>query len=133
MPGFQIRANVNASGPMFDGRAQRAAGDYVDDVRYAVAVRAEELVHARLQAVLKHPTGYYESRISVRRSGNTYEVHDSGIVYGPWLEGTGSRNAPVTRFRGYATFRRTKALVDRQANGIAQRLLDRYRARGAFG
>jgi hypothetical protein len=26
-------------------------------------------------------------------------------VYGPWLEGVGSRNFPVTRFRGYHAFR----------------------------
>ncbi|MGV9803926.1 hypothetical protein ACWDTP_38425, partial [Mycobacterium sp. NPDC003449] len=56
----------------------------------------------------------------------SYEVNDGGVVYGPWLEGTGSRNAPVTRFRGYATFRRVKAMIDRRAPGIAQRLLRRY-------
>lgn len=126
MPGFRITTNVNASGPLFDGRAQRAANEYCDQLRYRVATEAEDMVRARLQTVLKHPTGYYESRIRVERTGDTYQVTDGGVVYGPWLEGTGSRNAPVTRFRGYATFRRVKAMIDRRAGGIAQRLLRRY-------
>ncbi|MGW3428884.1 hypothetical protein ACWDHW_13150 [Streptomyces melanosporofaciens] len=126
MPGFRINVNTNASGPLFDGRAQRAANEYSDQLRYRVATEAEDMVRARLAQVLKHPTGYYESRIRVERAGDSYEVNDGGVVYGPWLEGTGSRNAPVTRFRGYATFRRVKALIDRRAGGIAQRLLQRY-------
>lgn len=126
MPGFRINTNVNASGPLFDGRAQRAANEYADQLRYRVATEAEDMVHARLRQVLKHPTGYYESRIRVERAGETYQVTDGGVIYGPWLEGTGSRNFPVTRFRGYATFRRVKALIDRRAPGIAQRLLRRY-------
>lgn len=126
MPDFQIRVNANARGPMFNGQAQRAANTYSDQLRYEVARQAEDMVHARLRQVLKHPTGYYESRISVERSGSSYRVHDGGVVYGPWLEGQGSRNFPVTRFRGYQTFRRVKALIDRRANGIAQRMLRRY-------
>jgi hypothetical protein len=127
MPGFDVRVNVNASGPMFDGRAQRAAAQYCDQANYAVATRAEDMVRERLGTVLQHPTGYYLSHIRVERSSRGgYEVNDGGIIYGPWLEGTGSRNAPVTRFRGYSTFRRTKALIDRQAHGIAQRLLRRH-------
>ncbi|WP_413102220.1 hypothetical protein [Streptomyces sp. Inha503] len=126
MPGFRINTNVNTNGPMFDGRAQRAANEYADQLRYRIATEAEDMVRARLQTVLKHPTGYYESHIRVERAGNSYEVTDGGVVYGPWLEGTGSRNFPVTRFRGYATFRRVKAMIDRRAGGIAQRLLQRY-------
>lgn len=126
MPGFQIRVNTNASGPMFDGRAARAAAEYTDQVQYRIATTAEDMVRARLRTVLRNPTGYYESRIAVERSGPGYRVHDGGVIYGPWLEGTGSRNSPVTRFPGYATFRRTKALIDRQAPGIARDLLRRY-------
>jgi hypothetical protein len=44
--------------------------------------------------VLQHPTGYYQSKITVERAGTGYRVTDQGVVYGPWLEGTGSRNAP---------------------------------------
>jgi hypothetical protein len=131
MPGFDVRVNSHNRGPWTDGRAARALPRYADDTEYQVARRGEQLVHQRLRQVLRHPTGYYQSRISVdRTSGGRYQVHDGGVIYGPWLEGTGSRNSPVTRFPGYFTFRRTKALLDRQAPQIARELLARYRSRG---
>lgn len=131
MPGFDVRVNSHSSGPWTDGRAGRNLHTYSDDVEYQVARRGEQMVQQRLRQVLRHPTGYYQSRISVdRTSGGRYRIHDGGVIYGPWLEGTGSRNSPVTRFPGYFTFRRTKGLLDRQARGIAQELLSRYRSRG---
>jgi hypothetical protein len=130
MPGFDVRVNTGASGPWATGRAARALHDYADDVEYQVAREGERMVHQRLRQVLRHPTGYYESKISVDRAGDGYKVHDGRIVYGPWLEGTGSRNSPVTRFPGYFTFRRTKPLLDRKAPQIARELLARYRSRG---
>lgn len=131
MPDFQIRVNANRTGPIRDGRFQRAANQYSDDMGYAVALHAEDLVQQRLRQVLRHPTGYYQSRVGVERGrGGAYVVTDGGVVYGPWLEGTGSRNYPVTRFRGYSTFRRTKPLVDRDANRIGRQLLERYQSRG---
>lgn len=117
-------------GPMFTGRTAAALDTYADQVGYRVATYAEDQVRQRLGQVLQHPTGYYQSRITVDRSGTGYVVSDGGVVYGPWLGGTGSRNYPVTRFRGYQTFRRTKALVDRKAAGIAAELLARYKAMG---
>lgn len=130
MPDFQIRVNATRTGPFRDGRFQRAASQYSDALQYAVAEHGEKLVKARLNQVLKKQTPYYRTRITVRRARGGYEVTDQGVVYGPWLEGTGSRNYPATRFRGYATFRRVKPIVDRDANRIAIQLLNRYQARG---
>jgi hypothetical protein len=127
MPDFRISSST--SGPIFDGRAARAASQYADHARREIADEGYRMVHQRLRQVLRNPTGYYQSRIAVRQVGSAYEVHDSRVIYGPWLEGTGSRNFPETRFRGYATFRRTKALLDRRAPGIAQRILPRYTRR----
>ncbi|MDT0377230.1 hypothetical protein RM572_00370 [Streptomyces sp. DSM 42041] len=125
----RLDVNLRAMGPMFDGRAARAAREYVDEVEFEVAKEALRMVQARLRRVLRNPTGYYQSRVRVDPAGSRHVVHDSGVVYGPWLEGTGSRNYPVTRFRGYATFRRTQALIQRQARQIAQRIFARYRGR----
>ena len=129
MPGFDIRVNVNANGPMFDGRAQRALRDYQDQIDYRVATEAENLVLANLGRSIKHRTPYYETRVGVERAGRGYEVTDHGVIYGHWLEGTGSRNFPVTRFRGYRSFSRARALIQRRAPGIARRLLARYTVR----
>ncbi|WNI19170.1 hypothetical protein [Actinacidiphila sp. ITFR-21] len=130
MPGIDFDARMIRRGPAFNGKTAAALGTYSDQVGYRVATFAEDQILQRLPQVLQHPTGYYQSKITVERTGTGYRVTDQGVVYGPWLEGTGSRNAPVTRFAGYSTFRRTKALVDRKAPGIAAELLARYKAMG---
>ena len=127
MPGFDVRVNSSASGPWASGRAGRALHDYSDDVEYQVAREGERMVHQRLRQVLRHPTGYYQSKISVdRTSGGRYMVHDQRMIYGPWLEGTGSRNSPVTRFPGYWHWKRTKALVAARGPQIAENAVRRH-------
>ncbi|MGW1463843.1 hypothetical protein ACWCPT_05745 [Streptomyces sp. NPDC002308] len=129
MPELQIR--TTRTGPLRDGRFQRAATQYSNDIGYAVALHGERLIQQRLRQVLRHPTGYYQSRIDISRArGGQYVVTDGGVIYGPWLEGTGSRNYPVTRFHGYSTFRRVKPIVDRDAARIGRELLERYQSRG---
>jgi hypothetical protein len=124
-----FEARMIRSGGMFTGKTAAALVTYSDEVGYKVATYAEDQIQQRLGQVLQHPTGYYQSRITVDRAGAGYRVSDGGVVYGPWLEGTGSRNQ-TTSFKGYQTFRRTKALVDRKAPGIAAELLGRYKAMG---
>lgn len=84
-------------------RAVRAAED-------AVVQHALDEVHAELGHVLQNPTGFYESRVVADYGRRPPSVHDSMVVYGPWLEGVGSRNA-TTRFKGYSTFRRVAQRV----------------------
>ena len=59
----------------------------------------------------------------MRRTRGHVSVNDAGIIYGWWLEGIGSRNFPVTRFRGYFSFKRAAATLRVQAPKIAERLL----------
>lgn len=129
MPGIDFDAKMIRRGGMFTGKTAAALVTYSDEVGYKVATYAEDQIQQRLGQVLQHPTGYYQSRVTVDRAGTGYRVSDGGVVYGPWLEGTGSRNQ-TTSFKGYQTFRRTKALVDRKAPGIAAELLARYKAMG---
>ena len=130
MPGAFFDARMARKGPLFTGRTAAALTAYSDQVAYRIAEYGEQQVQQRLAQVLQHPTGYYQSRVTVDRAGAGYRLSDGGVIYGPWLEGTGSRNSPVTRFAGYATFRRTRALVDRKAPQIAQELLARYKGMG---
>lgn len=123
MVDFQV--TVRRSGPLFDGRARQAVQSYARAAEKAVAQEGARMVRRRLHQVLRHPTGYYEGHVAAEMVNDRWEVNDDGVVYGPWLEGTGSRNR-TTRFKGYATFRRTRALLDRQSAQIAQRELPRY-------
>ncbi len=115
---------VTLKGPMFDGRAVAATKAYVHAAVDEVGHVSEDLVRQGTGA-FKHPTGHYESLITTRVSGDSALVSDSNCVYGPWLEGVGSRNA-TTRFKGYHFWRRAGQQAQRQAQPIARRVLSRF-------
>ncbi|MFI1889818.1 hypothetical protein [Streptomyces jumonjinensis] len=117
---------VTARGPVFDGRAARAMQAAADDAREDIAEFAEAHALALMGGHFKHPTGYYESRVTTSRvTSNTSLVHDQGVVYGPWLEGVGSRNRPRPGFPGYSHWRQTKQLVAARGPAIAERAAQR--------
>jgi hypothetical protein len=120
-----IHVDVDRSGPLFDGRADRAARDYVDAVQLEVGKQGLAEVHTILDASIRHPTPYYETQLVVERAAPDVVVHDRGIVYGPWLEGVGSRNK-TTRFKGYFAFRRARHRLEQLVPAIAERVLQRF-------
>ena len=50
--------------------------------------------------------GHYRRSISGQIIGQIARISDSGVIYGPWLEGISSRNS-AAGFRGYFQFRLT--------------------------
>lgn len=116
---------MDFSGPLFDNRALEALVDYRDAIEYDLSERGEELVLQRLGHVLRHPTGRYESHVKDRAFRNARQVWDEKSVYGPWLEGTGSRNS-TTRFKGYRTFRQSTQQLERESLRIAEQTLRPY-------
>jgi hypothetical protein len=119
---IEMDITMRRQGAALDGRANMLMRRYLRDVEDAVAEYALDLVMFYLQASLKTQTPYYRTRIHIDRTGGDPRVTDGGVIYGPWLEGVGSRNYPTTRFRGYATFRRVAGVVDRDAEDIADRV-----------
>lgn len=112
---------ITFRGPLFDGRAERAAQQACEDARDKVAEFAQQHALDLMHAAFRNPTGYYTSRVTTSLVGSdTARVWDQGVVYGPWLEGVGSRNAPVTRFPGYWHWRRTKAAVAARGPQVAE-------------
>jgi hypothetical protein len=117
---------ISVSGPLFDGRAQAALFQGIDAIEDRVAQEGYDRVQQRLGQVLKHPTGYYESRIVVDRSSTDRTIVGDNVIYGPWLEGVGSRNYPKTRFKGYATFRYVTQQLDADAETLADEAIAPY-------
>lgn len=131
MPDFEVSFRGRVRGPISDGRMQRWAEQYSEDVASAIADSSKDVWLHNLDSRLRHQTPYYTTRIRKRELSPTrYEIHDSGVVYGHWLEGTGSRNAPVTRFPGYWSLRDAKADMKTKRGNIARRILRRYRSQG---
>jgi hypothetical protein len=107
--------HVDVTGPLFTGATERGVEASLAAIEQTVANRAVNMIHAQLGEVLQNPTGYYESKIRTDRVTEGVSVNDDMVIYGPWLEGVGSRNYPVTRFKGYFTFK----LVRQQLNTLA--------------
>lgn len=110
---------VQISGPLFSPFAGQAIDDYMRSNMDLIAQLGEDAVKAELDNVLQNPTGYYRSQISSavknsRTSTSDVVLHDSGVIYGPWLAGTGSRNA-TTRFKGYAHWRKAAQRMEELA------------------
>jgi hypothetical protein len=117
--------DIDYRGPIFDGRARLAANEGVRAAERDLAGKAVNMITDRLNVVLKTQTPVYRLQIEAKEMPNGWRVHDSGIVYGPWLEGTSRRNQ-TTRFKGYATFRRIAQQLDKRAVGIVARTVQKY-------
>lgn len=124
-------ADVTLSGPFFDGRDHAVLDAMCDAIAEEVADEGRDIVRLNSDTSFKTQTPYYVTKLRVNDAGqHSRDVTDSGVIYGKWLEGTGSRNFPVTRFKGYAMFRRaTQYLNNGAAETIAQRVARVYVAR----
>lgn len=110
---------VRLTGPMFNGQAQQAAAQMMAEAADEVARIGEADVQVKLRSVLRNPTGRYQGSIVVERQANDRVIYGDRLVYGPWLEGVGSRNK-TTRFKGYATFRLVAQTLQGKVAGIVQ-------------
>src|SRR4249919_2511759 len=120
-----MTAQIIKRGPLFDGRAAAAMRQYIPAMVDEIGQAAESLVRDET-GVFKNPTGHYASQITWDRSSPTYGmVTDHNAIYGPWLEGVGSRNA-TTRFKGYHLWRKGYQQAERVADRIAERLMGVY-------
>lgn len=119
--------DVDVSGPLFDGRAQAAVADVLAATVWELAKEGRGMLGVRFVRDFQEPTGYYESRVEAQKvTRELSRIHDNGVVYGPWLEGTGSRNFPVTRFKGYGIFREVTQELQRKAPEVCERILARH-------
>ncbi len=110
---------VGLRGPIFGAAAalavRRAGGDIISDL---VAFGEREV---KLQLVPGHGliTGHYRRSINGEvKSSSQGLIHDSGVIYGPWLEGVGRRNK-TSRFKGYQMFRKARQKLRAKQGAIA--------------
>jgi len=126
MPTLRLNVDIKQKGTIFSASAtQAAAARMVVSINDALAQEALQRIMQRLGQVLQHPTGYYESKVVVDRRQTYRGVSDSGVIYGGWLEGVGSRNK-LTRFKGYSTFRIVKQSMQKDKAKLAQPLVNAF-------
>lgn len=76
----------------------------------------------------RNPTGYYLGHVTYDVSTKDLFVHDSGVVYGAWLEGTSSRNAR-SRFKGYRLWQQALTRVRAMARETIDSAIERRMGR----
>lgn len=126
---MEINVREHHSGPMFDARGPHIVHRGVQDAVETIAQVGHDDIVNTLQGVIRHPTPYYWTQIRDRAVGDlTHILDDSKIIYGPWLEGVGSKNK-TTRFKGYFTFRKVKQRLEVRAGTIAERVMESHTRR----
>lgn len=110
---------MTMKGPVLQGRGPALVEAARPLIAEAVADDLMSLIRTDLRSVLRNPTGRFQSQApAMRRVGDDIAVDDGGVVYGPWLEGVGSRNAR-SRFKGYSTFRRMRQVAQGRVTTVA--------------
>lgn len=130
--GFQMNFNSRVRGPISSGAIHRHVRDYESDVAKAIADEGLDMVKKSLNSTLRHQTPHLMKGVGNKRlAWNRWELHSHRhIPYDHWIEGTGSRNSPVTRFPGYHNFALTEVALKGKRGAISNRILRRHRARG---
>ena len=124
-----MSTSVETRGPLFDGRLEKAVADAAETTEKRVATLGASMVRSRLNRVLKTQTPYYRMRVVAQPNRPGWKVTDQGVIYGFWLEGIGSRNYPVTKFRGYHTFLIVSGDLRSKATMIAEGIFVQYLGR----
>lgn len=118
-----IGFKMELSGPAFDGRLAKQVEGATKIASKTVAEEGMKLVRQRLGRSFKEPTGAYLASVLVDRSVEGFAV-SGDPTYGPWLEGVSSRNQ-ISRFKGYAAFRKSTQELDGKASDIAEPIIGR--------
>ena len=121
-----IGIDVHLSGPFFAGDLSSKVGHMLDSAVQELMEKGEDRLGQLLQKGGVYlsdgtSTGHYRQSITGElRPEHSALITDGGCVYGPWLEGVGSRN-DTTRFKGYATFRKVKDWMQEQAPAVLEK------------
>lgn len=120
---------IRKTGPLF-GRptamVRRELNGMIRDVTEAGMERLNEMLRPRPAGVYlsvadarpgQASIGHYRANLHPRFGNLQARISDGGVVYGPWLEGTSSRNQS-TRFKGYSSFRRTRDWLKKNTKRI---------------
>lgn len=109
---------VKTHGMIFDGKWAAILEAGIKQAQNDVGDYAISAIKNNLDDVLIENNGGYVGSIHSEWETDDLAVTD-GTVYGPWLEGLGTRNA-TSRFKGYWTFRLTTDVIKEKVDVVAE-------------
>lgn len=115
------------TGPLFDGRASILATEAALRIQAALVAEGQKLAVQFFSEAIRVNDGVFTGSIAVTDSSTTEigAVTTDIATYGPWLEGTGSRNQ-TTRFKGYHGFRQATQVLNDEAASVAEEVLEPF-------
>ena len=122
---MQIVVDLDFSGPIWERQEPKIFESMFEDIRNELTQQAREHIIAVGYDNFKHPTGNWRDHIAIDRGLETDRIHDSDLIYGPWLEhgATGSWGAG---FKGYQLWEKTFLWTERSAKRIVKPIVDRH-------
>lgn len=123
--------NILFTGALFKGVAEAELEAAIRDAQKEIADYALYQWQMDMIGSFQNPSSppRYESYANVHPRGTDLVVDDgypgSGLAYGPWLEGLGSRNA-TSRFKGYFAMRRARNSVAQKSAQIADPIISKF-------
>ena len=96
--------SVEFRGPFFATYAPLIVERHLWRMTERVADVGDARVEILHRAHFRRPRPVYWNKVHAKPRADYHVVTDGGVIYGAWLEGTGSRNE-TTRFKGYWSFR----------------------------
>jgi hypothetical protein len=120
-----LDVKISTQGTLFRDNAPQVVESEMTAWQKQIGLVGVRLIQTRFDKVVQHPTGHYRSRIDFRVvsrnvGSSLVELHDSGVIYGPWLEGISRRNR-VSRFKGYSTFRKSLQDLEKMSTDELER------------
>lgn len=125
-----MSADVQVSGPIFDGRAEIALKQACNESERRIAILGASMLRQFAARMFRRESNppYYRFKVEAKQDMPGWKVWDQDVVYGPWLEGVGSRNR-TTRFKGYRLFRITAARMNMMGRDLTERVVSIYSGR----
>jgi hypothetical protein len=124
--------DVEISGPLFKKGAKITRDAMEDAVQELVELGEDRLDRGLrpgpaglfLSAAKARPgrasQGHYRRNVQGESEGLKGRIDDGGVIYGPWLEGTSSRNQS-TRFKGYGAFRLVGQWLEKKSDEVMEK------------
>lgn len=125
---LRVNADVEAGGPIFDGRADAALSAWAHDTARELGDLGVRELRSFTMNKSGRAHGGFQANLHVYSEGPEARVPGPmirGVTWSPWLEGTSKRNSS-TGFGGYRLFRKTAARLRRRAAETGQRVMRRY-------
>lgn len=117
--------SVDYHGPIFQGDAGQKVVKAISDSIHDLMIEGEKKIDANLYAGHGLKTGHYRRSVHGEMTSTLHgRIHDSKVVYGPWLEGVGSRNQR-SRFKGYWSFRQAYQHLEKIKDDVVRKWINR--------